>query len=86
MTTRNYTRDDLGMTVSPLPLRGGVQSDLRDAGRAVRVSAHPEDGTVTVSLWRDDRCVATHRLAAHDVPQLISLLADALAACADPRR
>ena len=72
------------MTVSPLPLRGGVQADRRDDGRALRVSAHPESGLVTVSMWRGDRCVATHHLAPRDVPQLIGLLADALAACAEP--
>lgn len=72
------------MTVSPLPLRGGVQPDLRDDGRVLRVSAHPESGLVTVSMWRGDRCVATHQLTAGDVPELIGLLADALAACAEP--
>jgi hypothetical protein len=69
------------MTVSPLPLRGGVQGDRRDQGRAVRVSAHPESGTVLLSMWRDDHCVATHQMAPDDVPELIGLLARALACC-----
>jgi len=72
------------MTVSPLPQRGGIQRDLRDAERVLRVSAHPDSGVVTVSMWRGDDCVATHRMAPADVPALIGLLADALAACADP--
>ena len=70
------------MNVSPLPRRGGVSFDRRDDGRALRVSAHPESGSVTVSIWREDRCVATHQLRAEDVPQLIELLASALVSSA----
>jgi len=66
------------MNVSPLPRRGGVSFDRRDDGRALRVSAHPDSGTVTISIWRDDRCVATHQLLASDVPQVIEMLAGAL--------
>jgi len=66
------------MNVSPLPRRGGVSFDRRDEGRALRVAAHPETGSVTISIWRDDVCVATHQLLAADVPQLIELLAGAL--------
>ena len=66
------------MNVAPLPRRGGVSFDRRDDGRALRVSAHPENGTVTISIWRDDRCVATHQLLAADVPQLVALFAGAL--------
>jgi len=68
------------MNVSPLPRRGGVSFDYRDDGRALRVSAHPETGSVTISVWRDDRCVATHQLLSADVPQLIEMLASALVA------
>ena len=70
------------MNVSPLPRRGGVSFDRRDDGRALRVSAHPESGAVTISIWRDDRCVATHQLLAADVPQLIEMLAGALVSSA----
>ena len=66
------------MNVSPLPRRGGVSPDRRDDGRTLRVSAHPECGSVTVSIWRDNRCVATHQLLAEDVPQVIEMLANAL--------
>jgi len=66
------------MGISPLPRRGGVHFDQRDAGRALRVSAHPETGLVTISIWRGDHCVATHQLATADVPDLIQLLASSL--------
>lgn len=66
------------MTVSPLPARGGVLLDQRDAGRALRVSAHVDQGFVTLSIWRDDVCVATHQLNADDVPALIEMLARTL--------
>lgn len=68
------------MTVSPLPRAGGVVFDSRGAMRALRVTAHPQQGLVSLSMWRGDECVATHQLPASDVPQLIKLLADALAA------
>jgi hypothetical protein len=67
------------MTVLPLPIHGGVQPDARDHNRYARVSAHPEAGRVTLSLWRDDRCVGTHQMTRADAARLIALLADALA-------
>ena len=66
------------MTVSPLPLRGGVQPDSRDQGRALRVSAHPESGSVILSMWRGNECVASHHVATSDVPDLIKILASTL--------
>jgi hypothetical protein len=72
------------VNVSPLPKRGGVSFDRRDDGRALRVSAHPETSSVTISIWRDDRCVATHQLLASDVPQVIELLASALVPTRQP--
>ena len=66
------------MGVSPLPRSGGVQFDRRDAGRVLRVSAHPDSDSVVISLWRGDRCVATHEMATSDVPQLIEMLARAM--------
>jgi hypothetical protein len=69
--------------VTPLPWRGGVQPDLRNEGRALRVSAHPTDGLVSLSLWRDDACIATHQMGATDVSGLISLLADSLGVLID---
>lgn len=75
--------DDRQVIVTPLPWRGGVQRDLRNEGRALRVSAHPADGLVSLSLWRDDACIATHQMAAADVSVLISLLADSLGVLID---
>lgn len=66
------------MSVSPLPRRGGVQFDVRDHGRALRVSAHPESVSVVLSIWREDTCVATHHVAPRDVPELIKVLAATL--------
>jgi len=66
------------MSVSPLPTQGGVLVDPRGDGRALRISAHPELGLVTISVWRDDRCVATHQVPTADVPGLVSLLTEAL--------
>ena len=66
------------MTVSPLPARGGVHVDRRHDGRALRVTAHPETGTVVLSVWRGDVCVATHHLDTGEVPELIELLARSL--------
>jgi hypothetical protein len=74
------------MSVSPLPTRGGVHFDRRDDGRALRVAAHPETGTVTLSIWRGDVCVATHQLTATDVPELIEMLARAIVEPAPPAR
>lgn len=74
------------MTVAPLPGHGGVHVDPRGNGRALRVSAHPELGLVTISVWRDDRCVATHQVPTADVPGLVSLLTEALVEQAETRR
>jgi hypothetical protein len=70
--------DDRRVIVTPLPWRGGIQPDIRNDGRSLRVSAHPIDGLVSLSLWRDDACIATHQMGATDVSGLISLLADSL--------
>jgi hypothetical protein len=70
------------MSVSPLPLRGGVHFDKRDAGRALRVSAHPDSWTVTLSIWRGDFCVGTHQMNVADVPELIEVLARTLVSSA----
>ena len=66
------------MSVSPLPAHGGVHVDPRGEGRALRISAHPELGLVTLSIWRGDRCIATHQVPTGDVPGLVGLLTEAL--------
>jgi hypothetical protein len=66
------------MTVSPLPTRGTVLLGRDVAGRALRVSSHPEAGRVVLSIWQDATCVATVRLADQDVPELVRALSAAL--------
>ena len=58
----------------PLPETGSVFLDSRGGGRALRVSWHHEAGLVVLSLWRDDACAGSFRLAVDDVPALIDLL------------
>jgi hypothetical protein len=66
------------MTVAPLP-RGGTALVGRDVrGRALRVTPHPERGRVVLSIWDGDRCLATVRLAAEDVPELVRGLSGCL--------
>jgi hypothetical protein len=45
----------------------------------VRVSAHPEAGRVTISLWRDDACVGSVHLTPGDAAALTGRIAEALA-------
>jgi hypothetical protein len=60
--------------VRPIPRLGGVLQDARGGGRALRVSWHPEDDLVVLSLWDGPRCTGTVRLAAADVPALVEAL------------
>ena len=66
--------------VTPLPPRGAVFGDTRDHGRGLRVSWHPEIGCVVLSTWQGDRCVSTARIPTADVPRLIQVLVQGLAA------
>jgi hypothetical protein len=43
------------------------------------VSWHPEADVVVLSLWRDNVCAGTFRLAVDEVPDLIDLLRAGLA-------
>lgn len=59
-----------------------VFGDPRDHGRVLRVHWHRADdsqGFVVLSVWRDDRCVATSRVQADDVPLLVDVLVRGLA-------
>jgi hypothetical protein len=47
--------------------------------RAVRVSSHAQALLVTMSLWREDRCVGSLRLTPDEVTALIGELTGALA-------
>ena len=67
------------MTVIALPTHGRWTWDARGAGRAVRISTHPDVGLLNVSLWRDDVCVGTVRLTAADAAHLAGSLTDGIA-------
>lgn len=68
------------MSVTPAPHRGTVLVGRDVAGRALRVSAHPEHGRVVLSVWQGPQCLATVRLAEADVPELVRALAETLVA------
>ncbi len=56
----------------------------RGSTRAVRVSPHSQTGLVAISLWREDRCVGSLRLAPTEVASLIAKLGSALAELSAP--
>jgi len=60
--------------VRPYPEAGSILLDARGSDRALRVSWHDESGLVVLSLWRDNVCVGSFRLAVADVPGLIEVL------------
>jgi hypothetical protein len=65
---------------SPEPSSGRwLWEAARGSTRAVRVSPHAQSNLVALSLWRDDRCVGSLRLAPAEVSALVAKLADALA-------
>ena len=66
------------MTISPLPRRGSTLLGRDAAGRRLRVSSHPDAGRVVLSIWQDDVCRATLRLAEEDVPELLKMLSSSL--------
>ncbi|MFC7406513.1 hypothetical protein [Georgenia alba] len=53
--------------------------DARGEGRGVVVSARPEAGLVTISVWRGNVCVATIRLAPDQAADVVAAMADGLA-------
>ena len=61
-----------------LPRTGAVFLDPRGEDRSLRVTWHQESQLVVLSLWRDNVCAGTFRLAAEEVPDLIALLRDGL--------
>jgi hypothetical protein len=66
------------MTTSPLPRKGGTLLGRDKAGRRLRVSSHRDAGRVVLSIWQDDVCRATIRLAEEDVPELVKMLSSSL--------
>jgi hypothetical protein len=71
------------MSVLPFPPRGRWAWDARGHERAVRVTAHPAEGVVNLSMWRDDICVGTVRLRPDEVAGLVEGLTDGLARLAE---
>lgn len=53
--------------------------DPRRDGRFLRATWHPEGRQLVVSHWEADSCVAATRVAVDDLPELLALLANALA-------
>lgn len=62
------------LPATPLPRTGEIYLDARSHSRALRVSWHHEAGLVVLSLWRDNVCAGTFRLAIDEVPDLIDVL------------
>src|SRR3954464_12585217 len=71
------------MSVLPFPPRGRWAWDARGHERAVRVTAHPAEGVVNLSMWRDDICVGTVRLRPDEVAGLVEGLTEGLARLAE---
>jgi hypothetical protein len=71
------------MSVLPFPPRGRWAWDARGHERAVRVTAHPPEGLVNLSVWREDMCVGTVRLGPDEVAGLVEGLTEGLARLAE---
>ena len=56
--------------------RREVFIDQRDAG--LRVTWHPEQDLLVLSVWHEDRCMGSFRMPIQDVPRLSALLTAAL--------
>ncbi len=65
-------------TARPLPEAGSIFLDARGGDRAMRVSWHQDSGLVVLSLWRENVCAGSFRLAVDEVPELIDLLRSGL--------
>ena len=62
------------MALPRIPCTGTVFPDTRGDGRSLRATWHQGRQVVVLSLWRNNVCVSTFRLAADEVPDLIALL------------
>ena len=67
----------------PLPEKGSIFLDARGPERALRVSWHHDNGIVVLSLWRENVCSGSFRMAVDDVPEMISMLRAGLDAAYD---
>jgi hypothetical protein len=71
------------MTVVQMPVRARWAWDARGDSRAVRVSAHPDEHVINLSVWRDDICVGTVRLRPAEAATLIGGLTEGVARLAE---
>ena len=74
------------MAQQRIPRTGKVFLDPRGEDRSMRVTWHQESQLVVLSLWRDNVCAGTFRLAADEVPDLIALLRQGLDQAYDTAR
>ncbi|MGY1617202.1 hypothetical protein ACI797_10705 [Geodermatophilus sp. SYSU D00691] len=72
------------MTVVPLPTTSRWAGDVREDGRAVRATAHPDEGFLTLSVWKDDTCAGTVQLAPAEIAGLVARLTECLVQLAAP--
>ncbi|MDZ5661482.1 hypothetical protein SFC79_06865 [Nocardioides sp. S-58] len=68
------------------PRTGTVFLDPRGDGRSLRATWHQEQQVVVLSLWRDNVCAGTFRLAADEAPDLIAVLRQGLDEAYDAAR
>ncbi|MFZ0157919.1 MAG: hypothetical protein WAL50_02725 [Kineosporiaceae bacterium] len=66
------------MRVNPLPRRGDIVVGRDVRGRVLRIGSHPEQNRVVLSIWQDDACRATVRLAGADLAEVLRSLSQAL--------
>ncbi len=62
------------MVQQRVPHAREVFLDPRGDDRSLRATWHQESQLVVLSLWRDNVCAGTFRLAADEVPDLIAFL------------
>jgi hypothetical protein len=74
------------LPTAPLPRTGAIFLDARGAARALRVTWHHEADLVVLSLWREDVCAGSFRLAVDEVPDLIEALRSGLDVAYDVAR
>lgn len=60
--------------VTPVPRLGDVVLGRDGVGRVLRVSGHPGNDRVVLSIWQDGVCLGTVRLAGADLHQLVDVL------------
>ncbi len=65
--------------ITPLPARGEVFFDSRDADKSCRVSWHPTEDAFILSIWRGGQCAATFELTRAEAPAFLNAFVTQLA-------